>query len=320
MTEIGYALSSEEHDPNALVSFARRAEEAGFSFALISDHYHPWVPSQGQSPFVWGVLGAIAGATERLRLGTGVTCPIRRIHPAIIAQAAATASLLLPGRFFLGVGAGEHLNEHIFGDAWPTAPERHEMLEEAIEVIRALWSGETTTHVGKHFRVDEARVFTRPESPPPISVAAGGPEAAELAGRAGDGLIGTTADAELLAAFAKEGGRKKPRYGQMSVCVAADEKRARRVAHRWWPTAGLKGRDKVMWEVKTPELFEEIVANVCEEDVAESILCGADPDAHLEKIREYADAGYDHVYVHQVGPDQEAFFRLYERSVLPKLA
>ena len=317
--EIGYAFSSEEHTPQDLIEHARLAETSGFPFALISDHFHPWVPRQGQSPFVWSVIGGIAQVTERLRLGTGVTCPIMRIHPAIVAQAAATAAAMMPGRFFLGVGSGEHLNEHILGEAWPPAATRLAMLEEAIGLIRALWSGATTSESGSWFRVDEARLFTLPDELPPLYVAASGPRAAALAARTGDGLIATSADAELVGAFRAEAGRRKPRFGQLTVCVAQDVERAERTAHAYWPTAGLKGRDDLLWELKTPALFEEVVANVRREDVAGSILCGADPAAHLAEIQKYADAGFDHVYVHQVGPDQEAFFRLYEREVLPKL-
>jgi G6PDH family F420-dependent oxidoreductase len=317
--ELGYALSSEEHGPCELVDQARRAEEVGFSFALISDHFHPWVSRQGQSPFVWSVIGAIAQATDRIRLGTGVTCPIRRFHPALAAHAAATAAAMMPGRFFLGVGSGEHLNEHIFGEAWPPPETRLEMLEEAIGLIRALWSGESTSRSGAHFRVDEAQIYTLPEAVPPIYVAASGPSAASLAARVGDGLIATSPDADLVEAFRAEGGRRKPRFGQLTVCYDQDPERAERTAHEFWPTAGLKGEGDLKWELKTPELFEQLVANVSREDVAESILCSADSEAHLAEIRKFADAGFDHVYVHQVGPRQEEFFRFYENEVLPKL-
>src|SRR5919108_495182 len=172
MVELGYALSSEEHAPNDLVRYAQRAEEVGFAFALISDHFHPWLDQQGESPFVWGVIGAIAEATERLVLGTGVTCPTMRMHPALVAQAAATSAALMPERFFLGVGTGENLNEHILGERWPNADERLEMLEEAIELIRELWQGELVSWRGRYFTVDRARVYTLPEEPPPIAVAA----------------------------------------------------------------------------------------------------------------------------------------------------
>lgn len=319
MPAFGYTLSSEEHGPRALVDLARRAEAAGFSFAVISDHFHPWVHSQGQSPFVWSVIGGIAEATQTLRVGTGVTCPTRRLHPAVVAQAAATAAVMLPGRFFLGVGSGEHLNEHIVGEAWPPAPTRIEMLEEAIGLIRELWTGETVSAIGEHFRLDEARLYTLPEEPPPLYVAASGPLSAALAARAGDGLIATSPDAELVGTFRSEAGPRKPRYGQLKVCYADDPAEARAIAHRFWPTAGLKGRDDLLWELKTPALFQELIANVRPADVAASILCGPDVDAHVEKIQRYQEAGFDHIYIHQIGPDQLGFFEFYRSKVLPQL-
>jgi len=193
MTEFGYALSSEEHLPNDLVRHARLAEEAGFTFGLISDHFHPWHDNQGQSPFVWSVIGGIAQATERLRLGTGVTCPLIRIHPAIVAQATATCAAMMPGRFFLGVGTGENLNEHVTGVGWPAPDERVSMLEEAIEVMRELWEGDYTTFRGDWYEVDGARIYTLPEEPIELYVAAGAPRIAQLAGESGDGLIAVSA-------------------------------------------------------------------------------------------------------------------------------
>ena len=313
--ELGYALSSEEHHPGDLVRHARDAEGAGFGFALISDHFHPWVDRQGQSPFVWSVIGAIAVSTETLRLGTGVTCPTIRIHPAIVAQAAATAACLMPGRFFLGVGAGENLNEHILGDRWPSAEERREMLGESIEVIRGLWEGDLFSFEGDHYTVDRARLYTVPPEEIAIAVAAGGTEAAELAGRVGDALISTAPERELVDAYTKAGGQG-PRYGQLTVCWAATERQARRTALEWWPNAGLQG--PLSQELPLPSHFEEAVAMVTEDDVAESVVCGPDLDAHLEGIEAFATAGFDHVYVHQVGPDQAGFLDFYARDVLPE--
>ena len=215
--QIGYAISSEEHLPNDIVRHARMAEEAGFTYALISDHYHPWVDAQGHSPFVWSVIGGIATATENLRLGTGVTCPTVRIHPAIIAQAAATSAAMMPGRFFLGVGTGEALNEHITGDRWPETDVRQEMLEEAIEIMRLLWQGGNQSYHGAFYTVENARLYTLPEEPVEVMIAASGPSAAELAGRLGDGLITTSPDKKVVQAFEGAGG-KGPRYGQMTVC------------------------------------------------------------------------------------------------------
>jgi coenzyme F420-dependent glucose-6-phosphate dehydrogenase len=318
MPELGYALSSEEHPPNDLVRHARLAEEAGFGFALISDHFHPWVDKQGQSPFVWGVIGGIAQATERLRLGTGVTCPLIRIHPAIIAQAAATAAAMMPGRFFLGLGTGENLNEHVLGDRWPAGWVRLEMLAEAIEVIRLLWEGGYQSHEGKYYRVEEARIYTLPEESPPIVVAAGKTGAAELAGRLGDGLVAVAPEEEIVQAFEAGGGSGKPRYGQVTVCWAESEQEARRTAHEWWPNAAIQG--DLSQELPLPRHFEQAAGGVSEDDVAEMVVCGPDPDAHLEKIREFAEAGFDHVYVHQVGTDQEGFLNFYAREILPPVA
>jgi coenzyme F420-dependent glucose-6-phosphate dehydrogenase len=315
MVRIGYALSSEEHTPGDLVRWAVRAEQTGFEFALVSDHYHPWVDRQGHSPFVWTLLGAIAGATERLQVGTGVTCPTMRIHPAVIAQAAATTAAMMPGRFFLGVGTGEALNEHIIGEHWPPTAVRREMLEEAVEVIRALWGGEQVLHRGDHYTVENARLYTLPPEAPPIVVAASGPKAAELAGRIGDGLVGLAPESELLEAFDEAGGKGRPRYGQVHVCWAADEGEARRTAHECWPNAGLGG--ELSQELPLPAHFEQSAETVREDDVAEKVVCGPDAERHIEKIREFADAGYDHVYVHQVGSDQEGFFRFYAEQVLP---
>lgn len=315
--EVGYALSSEEHDPRHLVRWAQRAEATGFEFALISDHYHPWIDTQGQSPFVWCVIGAIAQATSRLRLGTGVTCPILRMHPALVAQAAATAAVLMPDRFFLGVGSGENLNEHVIGEGWPEPEMRQEMLAEAMAVLRLLWQGGEQTHHGMYFTVDQARLYTLPETPPPLFVAASGESGAALAGSEGDGLISTAPDPDLVRAFASAGGKSKPRYGQLTVCVAGEEAEARRIAHQWWPTAGLPGN--LTAEVKTPGLFKHAVKPVREEDVADSVICGPDVRRHVEAIERFGDAGFDYVYVHQVGPDQEGFFRFYEERVLPEL-
>ena len=316
--QLGYALSSEEHAPLELVAHARRAEEAGFSYALISDHFHPWTDRQGEAPFVWGVLGAIAAATETLRLGTGVTCPLIRMHPAIVAHAAATAASLLPGRFFLGVGTGENLNEHVLGDRWPPADLRRGLLREAIEVMRALWQGEQTTYRGEHYTVEDARLYTLPDEPIEVMVAAGGEPTARLAGEVGDGFVGTAPDAELLAAFEEAGGAGKPRFGQVTVCYASSETEGIRTAHEWWPNGGLRG--PLGQELPLPSHFEAAAAMVSPEDLAESVTCGPDPERHAAAIREFADAGYDHVYVHQVGPDQDGFLRFYERELLPAFA
>lgn len=314
--ELGYALSSEEHLPNDLVRFAQRAEQVGFTFALISDHYHPWTDQQGQSPFVWSVLGAIAYATDKLRVGTGVTCPLLRIHPAIIAQAAATIGSMMPGRFFLGVGTGEHLNEHILGDKWPPSDVRREMLAEAVEIIRLLWQGGSQSFYGMFYQVENAQVYTLPSELPEIYVAAAGENAAELAGEIGDGLIVTSPDKKLVKTFDDSGGQGKPHYGQITVCYARDEKKAMETAHKWWPQATLKG--ELHQELPLPAHFEQGTQDVTPEQVCESITCGPDPARHMQAIQKYIDAGITHVYVHQVGPDQDAFFDFYQNEILPR--
>jgi coenzyme F420-dependent glucose-6-phosphate dehydrogenase len=317
MTELGYAISSEEHTPLDLVRNARLAEEVGFGYALISDHYHPWIDEQGHSAFVWAVIGAIAQATERLELGTGVTAPTVRIHPAIIAQAAATSACLLPGRFFLGVGTGENLNEHILGDRWPPAELRIEMLEEAIEVMRLLWQGGMQTHYGEHYIVENARVYDLPEEPVRVMVAASGPQAAQLAGRVGDGLISTSPDEETMQAFERAGGVDKPRYGQLTLCWAESRDEGIRTAHRVWPNAALPGQ--LSQDLLLPAHYEQASTLVKPEQIAEMMPCGPDAQPVLDRIEEYAEAGYTHVYLHQIGPQQEEFLRFCEREILPQI-
>ena len=316
MTEFGYALSSEEHAPNDLVRYAKRAEDTGFDFAAISDHFHPWVDQQGQAPFVWSVIGAISAVTSTLRLGTGVTCPTVRIHPAIIAQAAATVTAMMPGRFFLGVGSGENLNEHILGDHWPPAPVRQEMLGEAIAVIRQLWEGGYQSFDGTYYTVENARLYTLPDEPPPIILAAGGPSAAELAGRMADGIWAVAPKSELLDKFHGAGG-SGPHYGQVTVCWAVDEDEAKKTAYEWWPNAGIGG--ELSQELPLPRHFEQAAKLVSPDDLAEKLVLGPDPDRHLEGIKAFVDAGYDHVYIHQIGPDQEGFFDFFERELAPRL-
>lgn len=314
---LGYWLSSEEHPPGDLVHWAVQAEQAGFATAMISDHFHPWVSRQGHSPFVWSVLGGIARATERLEVGTGVTAPILRIHPVVVAHAAATVAEMMPGRFFLGLGTGERLNEHVTGARWPGAAVRRQMLEEAVTIIRRLFDGGNVNHDGEHFTVEHAQLFSVPEEPPPIFLAAGGTRSADLAGRIADGLIATSAAPDQLEAFDSAGGKGKPRIGKFSVCLADDEGTARVTALRHWPNGPMKGA--MVTELARPRDFEEVAALVDEDDVAGSVLCSPDPQAHLAAIAEFRDAGFDAVYVHQVGPDQERLMRFYRDEILPRL-
>jgi G6PDH family F420-dependent oxidoreductase len=314
--ELGYSLASEELHPTEMVRAAKRAEEIGFRSAWVSDHFHPWIDRQGQSPFVWSVIGGIAATTD-LRVGTAVTCPTIRTHPAIIAQAAATSAAMAPGRFFLGVGSGEALNEHIFGDPWPSVDVRLEMLEEAVAVMRLLWEGGLQSHEGKHYRVENARLYTLPDEPVPVMVSGFGSKSAELAGRIGDGYIGTSPDTDLLETFERSGGTGKPKYAGIKVCWAADEAAARRTAYELWPNLGLSGQ--LAQELALPSHFEQAVELVQEEHVTGMVPCGPNPEQHLEVIRKYADAGYDAVYIHQIGPDQDGFLRFYGEEVLPKV-
>jgi len=313
MPELGFALSSEDHPPRELVRQAALAERAGFTFALVSDHYHPWVDAQGESPFVWSTLGGIAEATEKIRVGTGVTCPMIRIHPAIVAQAAATVAAMMPGRFFLGVGTGENLNEHVLGSRWPLPDERLEMLEEAVEVMRLLWQGGEQTHRGRHYTVDHARVYTLPDDPPDVYVAGSAPKAAELAGKIGDGLISTAPDADLVKAF----GNGKPKVGMMHCAYDEDAKKGLERATKLWPNLALKG--PLGQDLATPSDFEEAAAMVDEEDVAESTPHGPDPEPYLEQIRKYDEAGFTHVYMHQIGDNQDEFAEFARRELMPRL-
>ena len=313
--QIGFTLSSEEHGPHVLVDHAVRAEQLGFDFCVISDHFHPWTDRQGQSPFVWAVIGGIARSTTHIEVGTGVTCAVR-IHPAIVAQAAATAGCMLPGRFFLGMGSGENLNEHILARHWPPVSVRQEMMAEAVDVIRELWRGRKTNHRGAHWTVEDARIYTLPDQPVPIMLAAAGRNAAELAGEKADGLIAVAPKPELIQAFARAGGHHKPRYGQLHVCWAANEEQARRTAYQWWPNVVMGG---VASDLRLPADFEEIALLVNEDDVARAVVCGPDPERFVAAIHSYVESGFDHVYLHQVGPDQEGFFRFWERELRPRL-
>jgi coenzyme F420-dependent glucose-6-phosphate dehydrogenase len=316
MVAYGYTLSSEEHPPTDLVANARRAEELGFDFVSISDHYHPWVSAQGHSPFVWSVLGAIAASTERISVGVGVTCPTIRIHPAIIAHSSATTSLLFGGRFFMGMGTGEALNEHILGDRWPSAPDRLEMLEEAVEVIRKLWTGETVDHRGDFYEVENAKLFDPPAEPIPVIVSAFGPKAVELAARIGDGYWGTSPEKQLVDRYRQHGG-SGPRYAQLDVCWAEEEGRARKTVHQVWPNAGITGQ--LAQDLPTWTHFEEAAAMVSEEEATKSVPCGPDVGPVLDSVRQYLSAGYDHLYFHQIGPDQDGFFRFWRQELQPAL-
>jgi coenzyme F420-dependent glucose-6-phosphate dehydrogenase len=317
MVRVGYTLSGEEHAPGDLLLYGRIAEESGFEFLTISDHFHPWTSRQGQSPLVWSVLGGLSVKTERVQIMTAVTCPTIRIHPAIIAQAAATTACMLPDRFVLGLGTGENLNEHVVGARWPTPQERLGMLEEAIHLIRQLWTGKVVNERTDHFRVDRARLFTLPETVPPIAVGAAIPAAAKLAGRAGDALISTAPRTDIVEAFREAGGEGKPVYGQLTMCYGSDEGKAKQEALEWWPNTSVPG--EVGLELAEPQHFDEIAELLTSDAVGEKVICGPAIERTLEKIGAFADAGFDHVFLHQVGPRQEEFLAFAKDELLPAI-
>lgn len=314
VVQIGFWISSEENGPLEIVRAAQRAEQAGFPYVQLSDHFHPWIDRQGESPFVWSVIGAIA-ATTKLTVGTGVTCPLIRTHPAIVAQAAATSAVMLDGRFFLGVGTGENLNEHVVGRGWPPLATRREMLEEAIEVLRLLWRGGERSFRGTYFTVEDARLYTLPEQPPPIYIAAGGPKMAQIAGRIGDGLISVQPDREIIAKFESGGGAAKPRYVEVQLCWNRDADAVRRLVHDLWPTAALGGQ--LAQEIRRPADFEAAVEPITIDKMPKDTPVGPDPEPYVRSIQRCVDAGFDHIGLHQVGPDQEGFLKFWETELRP---
>lgn len=316
MTEFGYFLSCEEFTPAQLLDQARRAAEAGFTRLAISDHFHPWNDAQGNSPFVWSVIGALSQTVD-LPVTTLVTCPTVRLHPVVTAQAAATSGVLLDGRFALGVGTGEALNEHVHGDRWPSFAERADMLEEAVGVMRALFTGRQVSHRGRHYTVDNARLYTVPADPPPVLVSGFGPNAAELAGRIGDGFVTMTPDRPLVEKFRAAGGAGKPVVGGVKVCWGDDRDKAVDLVHRLWPTELLPG--ELAQLLPTPAHFEQASELVTPEMIGDAVTCGDDVEQHVGTVRAYVDAGFDEVYVGQIGSDNEAFFERYGREVLPAL-
>src|SRR4051794_14926553 len=312
---IGYFLSTEEYGPAALLEQARAAEEAGFEGLWISDHFHPWNDEQGNSPFVWSMIGAISQVCS-LPVTTAVTCPTVRIHPAVVAQAAATTGQLLEGRFTLGVGTGEALNEHILGDPWPTVDRRLEMLEEAVALIRELWTGRVVSWQGTHYRVDHARIYNLPEPPPQIFVSGFGPKAIDVAARIGDGYINTAPDADMVKRF-KDLSGGKPAQAGAKVAFAPTREEGWDHAHRLWPNSGLPG--EMSQVLPTPEHFEQVSQLVTPESTRESVVAGPDPAEHLEQIEKYRGAGYDDFYVANMGPHYRDMIEFYGKEILPVL-
>lgn len=303
--KIGYKLIAEAYSPQEMVRQAVRAEEVGFDFVEISDHFHPWFDSQNHSGFAWSMLAAAAARTERIELATGVTCPFIRYHPAVIAQAAATTALLSEGRFTLGVGSGEQLSEHVVGRGWPAVGVRHEMFRESLEIIRLLWSGGYHSYEGKHLTLEDARVFDLPETSPRIAVAIGGPSSARIAAELGDGIFATDPDPELTNAYAEAGGTG-PKYGEVPLSWAPDESDAISSAHEKF-RFGLMSW-KVLAELPNPVNFEAATSFVTEEDVAGTFGCGPDVDQHLAVAQQFVDAGFDHLALINAGPDPDGFF------------
>ena len=314
MTRYGYFLASEEHSPAELIRQARLAEQAGFEALWISDHFHPWLDEQGQSGFVWSVVGAISQVSS-LPITTAVTCPLIRQHPAIVAQATATSALLTGGRFTLGVGTGEALNEHILGTRWPAAQERLEMLEEAVHLIRELLSGRLITHSGEHYTLETARLYSVPDAPPPIFMSGFGEKAVKLAGRLADGYMSVQPNADFVRLYRESGGEDRPVQGGLKVCWGQDAGQARKTMHRLWPNDEIPGEAAQL--LALPRHFRQVCDLISEEMI--TAPCGPDLAAHIDAITAYTDAGFDEVYISQVGPEQEGFFEFYAEQVLPRL-
>lgn len=313
MTTFGYFLSSEELDPRTMVDLGRAVQDAGLEHVWISDHFHPWLEEQGESPFVWTVLGALAATTE-LTMTTAVTCPTFRIHPAVVAQAVATTAALAPGRFRFGIGSGERLNEHVTGEAWPPVTVRLDRLREAVAIMRRLWDGETVNHRGTHYTVDTATLFTRPDAPPPVLMSAFGPQACDVAAEIAEGFISTSPDDELLTRYRERGGRGIAQAG-MKICWAPTEQEGAETACRTWGHTLVGGPPSQ--ELAVPEHYQPLADVATPEKMAETVPCGPDAQRAAAAIREYVDAGFDEVYVAQMGPRQEQGLRFLVDEVLP---
>jgi G6PDH family F420-dependent oxidoreductase len=314
--KIGFKLFAEGYDPKEIVRQAVEAERAGFDFVEVSDHFHPWLYDHGHSGFAWSMLAAIAAKTERIGLATGVTCPSIRYHPAIVAQAAATTALLSDGRFTLGVGAGEQLNEHVVGRGWPSVSERHELLREALEIIRLLWQGGYRSYEGKHLKLEDARVFDLPEEQVPIAVAIGGERGARIAAELGDGIFATDPERELISAYEAAGG-DGVRYCEVPLAWAPDEDAAAESAHSMF-RFGVLGW-KVLTELPNPINFEAATELVDVDDLREAFACGPDAERHLDVAREFAEAGFDHLALINAGPDPDGFFEFFSNELAEPL-
>jgi G6PDH family F420-dependent oxidoreductase len=313
---IGYKLAAEGFGPKDLIQQAIRAEQAGFDFVEISDHYHPWLDVQGHSPFAWNVLSAIAARTTSLGLATGVTCPSVRYHPAIIAQAAATLQIISDNRFTLGVGAGERLNEHVVGTGFPSVRGRHERLREALEIINLLWQGGYQSYEGKHLHLEDAQVFDLPDQLPVIAVAAGGRNAARMAAELGGGLFVTEPRADLVEAYTGAGG-KGPRYAEVPMAWASTAEAGVEEALKTsrWSVLGWK----VMSELPNPVNFEAASQTVTADDIRAQFAVGPDPQPYTDAVKTYTDAGYDHIVLQNAGPDPDGFIDFFAKELKAEL-
>jgi G6PDH family F420-dependent oxidoreductase len=318
MTQFGYTAMGEQTPAKQMITDLVAAEMAGFDFSVMSDHYFPWVEEQGHSPNAWAVLGAAAQATQRLPLMTFVTCPTFRYHPAVVAQQAATVGVLSSGRFTLGLGAGENLNEHVVGKPWPMARVRQERLQEAVEIIKKLFTGEYVNYEGKHFQVERAKLYDLPDQPPPIGIAVSGPGSLSLASKYADALISVEPNGDLVAGFNENGGASKPKYGQLAISYGRDEKAAKAEARDLWRWA-LSGWH-VMAELPEPRSFDAASENVTEDDIAELVPCGPDIGTYVEAVKQYTDAGFTHLALVQVGAEnQRDFIEWAASDLLPAL-
>jgi coenzyme F420-dependent glucose-6-phosphate dehydrogenase len=312
---LGYWLSSEEHDPRALVSHAVLAEASGFTTAMISDHLRPWVPRQHHAPHVWTTIGAVAQATDAIEIGTGVTAMVHRQHPLAVAQAGATAAVLSDDRFFLGVGTGERLNEQAFGQRWPRAGERREQMAEAIDIIRRLWHGEEVSHRGTWWNVENLALATLPAKPPKILVAASGKRSAALAGEIGDGMVAVTADGRLAEVFRRHAPDRAHAVGQIHLSVAPDVDAAREQAWQWWPQSVVPPR--VYGELARPQDFDALAEAIGPSTIGEQVVCAREAGPVIAAIDRFIGAGYDTVYLHQIGPDQARLTSMAASELLP---
>lgn len=316
--KLGYTLSSEEFTASTLIQNAQKAEEFGFDFIGISDHFHPWAEAQGQSPFVWTTLGGISQVTNKIEVLVEVTCPIIRYHPVIIAQASATTATLLEGRFSLGVGAGENLNEHVVGKGWPSVKERHERLKEAVSIIRMLWSGEVVNFQGRFYQVDSARLYSLPKHVPPIIVSAYGQNAAKISAEVGDGLVTVAPNKSLIDKYISLLKENKPIYGQINVCFAQTTDEAKQVVFEYWPNAAAPG--DLSTELRLPEQFEQVAKAVSLGKTAGKIPLGNKIEDFIKAFQTYKEAGFTHVYFHQIGPKQHEFMQFFKAKLKPAIS